>query len=41
MIKVLEKKVKKESDNINGTFDKGVNYSDAHKKFSDGIISIY
>lgn len=41
MIKVLEKKVKKESDNINGTFDKGVNYSDAHKKFSDGIITIY
>ena len=41
MIKVLVKKVKKESDNINGTFDKGVNYSDAHKKFSDGIITIY
>lgn len=28
-------------DNINGTFDKGVNYSDAHKKFSDGINNLY
>ena len=34
-------KVKKIIDNINGTFDKGVNYSDAHKKFSDEIINIY
>lgn len=34
-------KPKKVSDNINGTFDKGVNYSDAHKKFTDEINNIY
>lgn len=34
-------RVKKITDNINGTFDKGVNYSDAHKKFSNEINNIY
>ena len=28
------KKKKLNPDNINGTFDKGLNYSDANKKFS-------
>ncbi|MFN8578007.1 MAG: hypothetical protein U0354_14240 [Candidatus Sericytochromatia bacterium] len=36
-----KKSVKNIDDNINGTFDKGVNYSDAHKKFTDEINNIY
>ncbi|MFN8578253.1 MAG: hypothetical protein U0354_15555 [Candidatus Sericytochromatia bacterium] len=37
----MKKKILKNQDNINGTFDKGVNYSDAHKKFTDEINNIY
>ena len=33
-------KTKKVFDNINGTFDKGVNYTDAYTKFSDDIIKL-
>ena len=33
-------KPKKVFDNINGTFDKGVNYTDAYTKFSDDIIKL-
>ena len=31
------KKRKTNSENLNGTFDKGLNYSDAHKVFTDEI----
>jgi integrase len=37
------KKLKKKkiiSENLNGTFDKGLNYSDAHKVFTDEIIEL-
>jgi hypothetical protein len=34
------KKKKIISENLNGTFDKGLNYSDAHKIFTDEIIQL-
>lgn len=36
-MKQIKKKRKIISENLNGTFDKGLNYSDAHKIFSDEI----
>lgn len=36
----VKKKSKKISDNINGTFDKGLKYSDAHEKFTAEIHNL-